>query len=62
MKRRDLLQHLRQHGCRFVREGSDHSIWENPANGHRTAVQRHREIPKYTAARICKQLGIPVPP
>ena len=32
MKRRDLLRHLRQHGCRFVREGSDHSIWENPAN------------------------------
>jgi len=57
MKRRDLLRH----GCRFSREGSDHSIWENVANGRRTAVQRHREIPNHTAARICKQLGIPVP-
>ncbi|MFL5243720.1 MAG: type II toxin-antitoxin system HicA family toxin [Gemmataceae bacterium] len=61
MKRRDLLNHLRRNGCRFVREGSDHSIWENPANRRRTAVQRHREIPDFTAARICKPLGIPVP-
>ena len=42
MKRRDLLRHLRQHGCRFVREGSDHSIWQNPVNGNRSAVPRHR--------------------
>ena len=61
MKRRDLLRHLLQHGCRFVREGGDHSIWENPANGRRAAVPRHREIPKYTAAEIGKQLGVPIP-
>ena len=30
MRRRDLLSHLHEHGCRFVREGSEHSIWENP--------------------------------
>ena len=61
MKRVDLLRHLRQHGCQFVREGSDHSIWENPANTRRTAVPRHREIPDYTCMRICKQLGITGP-
>ena len=61
MKRRDLLRYLRQHGCRFVREGGDHSIWENPATKCRSAVPRHREIPEHTVARICKQLGIPVP-
>ncbi|HYT88606.1 MAG TPA: type II toxin-antitoxin system HicA family toxin [Gemmataceae bacterium] len=61
MKRRDFLEHLRRHGCRFVREGSDHSIWENPANNHRSALPRHREIPDYTARRICRQLGIPPP-
>ncbi len=61
MKRRDLLQYLRQHGCRFVREGAEHSIWENPATGRRTTVPRHREIPDYTAIKICKQLGIPEP-
>ena len=61
MKRRDLLRHLSQHGCEFVREGAEHSIWENTVTKSRTSIPRHREIPDYTAARICKQLGIPVP-
>ncbi len=61
MKRRDFLFHLSQQGCRFVREGGEHSIWENPAINHRTSVPRHREIPDFTVARICKQLGVPKP-
>ena len=61
MSRRDLIRHLRSHGCVLAREGSDHSIWENPANNRRTAIPRHREIPDFTAARICKQLDIPAP-
>lgn len=61
MKRRDLLRHLRDHGCRFVREGGDHSIWENPTNGRRTAIPRHREIVHFTASRICRQLGVADP-
>jgi len=61
MKRRDLLQHMRQYGCRFVREGRDHSIWENPTTNRRASIPRHREIPDYTVGRICKQLGIPMP-
>ena len=60
MKRRDLIQHLIRCGCRFVREGGEHSIWENPENQRRTSVPRHRDIPEFTAMRICKQLGIPV--
>jgi mRNA interferase HicA len=59
MKRRDLLNHLQQYGCRLVREGGSHSIWENPVTKQRTAVPRHREIPEFTATRICKQLDIP---
>jgi predicted RNA binding protein YcfA (HicA-like mRNA interferase family) len=61
MKRRDLLQHLREHGCRFVREGGDHSIWENPQKKLKTSIPRHREIHEYTAGRICRQLGVPEP-
>ncbi len=61
MKRRDLLNHLRRHGCQFVREGGGHSIWENLTTNRRTSVPRHREILDYTARRICRQLGIPVP-
>jgi mRNA interferase HicA len=44
MKRKDLIKHLRASGCVFVREGSEHSIWENTANGKRTSIPRHREI------------------
>ena len=60
MKRKDLLKHLRKHGCQFVREGGDHSIWENAGNGRQTAVPRHREILDFTARRICQQLDIPI--
>jgi mRNA interferase HicA len=60
MKRRELLKHLRQHGCQLVREGAAHSIWENAAKTRRSAIPRHREIPDYTAQRICKQLDISI--
>ena len=56
MKRRDLLQHLNQHGCRLVREGGEHSIWENPATNRRTSIPRHREIPEFTAVYRRKNL------
>ena len=61
MKRRDLIAHLLRHGCRLVREGGEHSIWENPATEQRASIPRHREIVEFTASRICKQLGIPLP-
>ncbi len=62
MKRRDLLLHLRQQGCQLLREGGEHSIWENPTNHQRTAIPRHREITDFTAASICRQLSVPLPP
>jgi mRNA interferase HicA len=61
VKRRDLLRYLSQHGCQLVREGSEHSIWENTLNGRRTAIPRHREIVEFTAVRIFRQLDIPEP-
>jgi len=61
MKRRDLLAHLQRHGCRFLREGGSHSIWQNPANGKVSAIPRHREILETTVRRICGQLEIPPP-
>ena len=61
MKRRDLIRHLNQHDCKLLREGGEHSIWENFVNKRRTSIPRHREIAKFTAIRICKQLDIPPP-
>jgi len=61
MKRRDFLRYLLQPGCRLVREGGEHSIWENSVTHSCASIPRHREIPEFTASRICKHLGIPVP-
>jgi len=61
MKRRDLIRHLEANGCRLLREGGSHSIWENPKSRKRTAVPRHNEVIEYTAIKICKQLDIPNP-
>lgn len=56
---RVLLKHLHMNGCQQLREGSKHSIWINTQTDRRTAVPRHRLIPRTTAQAICKQLGIP---
>ena len=61
MKRRDLMRHLESNGCRLLREGGSHSIWENVKTKKRTSVPRHNEVADYTVAKICKQLEVPVP-
>lgn len=61
MKRRDLIRHLLQQGCVLVREGSEHSIWENPVAKRRASMPRHNEILEFTAGRICKQPDVRTP-
>jgi len=29
MKRRDLIRHLEAHGCEFLREGGNHTVYVN---------------------------------
>ena len=60
MKRRNLEQHLRKHGCVLERE-SKHSIWKNPTFNVISAVPRHAEIPRGTVRAICRDLRIPSP-
>ena len=60
MKRGDLIRHLRNHGCEFVREGGAHSVWTNPQTGEIDFVPRHTEIKNYTARKICRKLSIPI--
>lgn len=59
MKRRELLDHLRNQGCVLVREGSRHSWWLNPAQNRRSSVPRHNEVSDQLARKICRDLGIP---
>ncbi|MBI4676961.1 MAG: type II toxin-antitoxin system HicA family toxin [Elusimicrobia bacterium] len=61
MKRRELLRHLRSHGCGIVREGGRHSIVLNPATGRTSAVPRHAEVDDFLARKICRDLVVPEP-
>ena len=60
MKRGDLIRHLRNHGCEFVREGRRHSIWTNPDTNEIEEVPRHTEIRNHVARKICRKLSIPI--
>ncbi len=59
MKRKDLIRHLSVNGCLFVREGANHSWWQNPDLNKRSAIPRHREVSDLLAKKICKDLGVP---
>jgi mRNA interferase HicA len=60
MKRRQLIQHLRSHGCELLREGSTRHSWcHNPTLNKRSAVTWHTEISDSLIRKICKDLGIP---
>jgi hypothetical protein len=61
MKRHDLIRHRERHGCRFLREGANHSIYFNPANQKCSTAPRHREIIEFMARKICRDLEIPQP-
>jgi predicted RNA binding protein YcfA (HicA-like mRNA interferase family) len=30
VKRRDLIRYLEEHGCQFLREGGNHTVYLNP--------------------------------
>jgi mRNA interferase HicA len=61
VKRHALIKHLEDEGCEFDREGKKHTVYRNPANGHKSTVPRHAEIRNVLAEKICKDLGIKKP-
>jgi mRNA interferase HicA len=61
MKRRDSPRHLEKHGCEFLRAGGNDTIYVNRRAQKSSAVPRHREIIKFIAQKICKDLEIRKP-
>lgn len=59
MKRRQLINHLKNHDCELYKEGRKHSRWWHPKLGTHSTVPRHNEIKNVLAKQICKQLKIP---
>ncbi|MDX6443012.1 MAG: mRNA interferase HicA [Blastocatellia bacterium] len=61
MKRIDLVRHLEEFGCEFVREGKQHTLYINRLTRKSAAVPRHRDIPTGTVRSICRSLDIRFP-
>jgi mRNA interferase HicA len=61
MKRKEFERHLTNNHCFKLREGANHSIWQNNSNEKQSSVPRHNEIVRITCIKICKQLEIPSP-
>ena len=61
MKRKDLIRHLEAHGCEFLREGGNHTVYVNRAARKSAAVPRHHELNDFLARRICRDLQVPEP-
>ena len=61
MKRTDLIRHLEAHGCEFLREGGNHTVYVNRRVRKSSSIPRHREINDLLARKICRDLEIPPP-
>jgi mRNA interferase HicA len=61
VKRIDLIRHLEQHGCEFLREGGEHTVYVNRVARRSSSIPRHREINEFLARKICDDLQIARP-
>ncbi|ROI09529.1 type II toxin-antitoxin system HicA family toxin [Microcystis aeruginosa FACHB-524] len=61
MKRINLIRHLENYGCEFLREGGNHTIYVNRVNQKSSAIPRYREINEFLTRKICRDLQIPEP-
>ena len=59
MKRVDLIRHLEQHGCEFLREGGEHTVYVNRTARRSSSIPRHREVNDFLARKICDDLQGP---
>ena len=56
VKRRDLINCLKENGFYLLRQGGKHSIY---TNGEKTIpVKRHNTLDRITANELCKQAGL----
>jgi mRNA interferase HicA len=61
MKTKELIKFLNRHECFLIREGSNHSIFQNQTNKKISSFPRHKEVKNNLARKICRDLEIPSP-
>lgn len=61
MNRRDLVEHIEEHGCYRERENISHTVYRNSTLSRCVTVPRHEELKDSVVRVICRELAIPVP-
>jgi len=61
MKTSNFIKFLNQQNCLLVREGGNHSIYQNQTNKKISSVPRHKEVKNNLVRKICRDLEIPPP-
>jgi len=61
MKTANFIKYLNLNHCMLIREGGNHSVFQNQSNRKITAVPRHKEVKNNLVRKICKDLEI-LPP
>ena len=61
MKTKNLIKFLNLHNCLLIREGSNHSVFQNQTNSKLSSVPRHKEVKNNLVRKICRDLEIPSP-
>jgi predicted RNA binding protein YcfA (HicA-like mRNA interferase family) len=56
----EFIRQLKKKGAKFHSHGSRHDWYENPENGKKSQVPRHKskELPKGTMKDILEELGL----
>ncbi len=61
MKTTNFIKFLSLQDCLLIREGGNHSIFQNQKNKKLSSVPRHKEIKNYLVKKICRDLEISPP-
>ena len=60
MKTSEFIRHIKKQGVKFLKHGTNHDWYINPANGNVTQVGRHgaQDLKKGMVDRMLKDLGL----
>jgi predicted RNA binding protein YcfA (HicA-like mRNA interferase family) len=61
MKIKAFLRHLQKQNCLSIREGGNHTIFQNQFNKKISSVPRHKEVKNNLVRKICKDPEISTP-
>jgi predicted RNA binding protein YcfA (HicA-like mRNA interferase family) len=58
LRRKEFIKLIEKQGCKFLREGGNHTIYYNPIGNKTSSIPRHSEISDFLCKKICKDLSI----